>query len=67
MQIKRMENEYLDEIIWIDELIFKRPEPRSIANLKALRMSDPDGCFVLMDGHRIVGFNTLKPWALKDI
>jgi len=60
MQIKRMENEYLDEIIWIDELIFKRPEPRSIANLKALRMSDPDGCFVLMDGHRIVGFNYSK-------
>ena len=42
-----MEEEDLEEIIRIDETTFKRPEPRSIKNLSALRMSDPEGCFVL--------------------
>ena len=48
LQIKRMEEEDLEEIIRIDETTFKRPESRLIKNLSALRMSDPEGCFVLM-------------------
>jgi GNAT superfamily N-acetyltransferase len=55
-----MEVEDLEEIIRIDETTFKRPEPRSIENLSALRMSDPEGCFVLCDGNKIVGYNYSK-------
>ncbi len=55
-----MEEEDLEEIIRIDETTFKRPEPRSIKNLSALRMSDPEGCFVLKDERKIVGYNYSK-------
>jgi ribosomal protein S18 acetylase RimI-like enzyme len=55
-----MEEEHLDEIIRIDEATFKRAEPRSIENLSALRFSDPDGCFVIIDANRIVGYNYSK-------
>jgi ribosomal protein S18 acetylase RimI-like enzyme len=55
-----MEEEDLEEIIRIDETTFKRPEPRSIKNLSALRMSDPEGCFVLKDESKIVGYNYSK-------
>ncbi len=55
-----MEEEHLNEIIRIDKLAFDRPEPRSISNLNALRMSDPEGCFVIIDGHKIVGYNYSK-------
>ncbi len=55
-----MEEEDLEEIIRIDESTFKRPEPRSIKNLSALRMSDPEGCFVLRDESKIVGYNYSK-------
>jgi ribosomal protein S18 acetylase RimI-like enzyme len=55
-----MEEEDLEEIIRIDETTFKRPEPRSIKNLSALRMSDPEGCFVLKDKSKIVGYNYSK-------
>lgn len=60
MQIKRMEEEHLDKIIRIDEATFKRAEPLSIENLSALRFSDPDGCFVIIDANRIVGYNYSK-------
>ena len=55
-----MEEEDLEEILRIDETTFKRPEPRSIENLSALRMSDPEGCFVLWDESKIVGYNYSK-------
>jgi GNAT superfamily N-acetyltransferase len=55
-----MEEEDLEEIIRIDETTFKRPEPRSIKNLSALRMSDPEGCFVLKDESKVVGYNYSK-------
>jgi ribosomal protein S18 acetylase RimI-like enzyme len=55
-----MEQQDLEEIIRIDETTFKRPEPRIIENLSALRMSDPEGCFVLMDERKIIGFNYSK-------
>ena len=55
-----MEEEDLEEIIRIDETTFKRLEPRSIKNLSALRMSDPEGCFVLKDENKIVGYNYSK-------
>jgi GNAT superfamily N-acetyltransferase len=55
-----MEEEHLDEIIRIDEATFKRTEPRSIENLHALRISDPDGCFVIKDANRIVGYTYSK-------
>ena len=55
-----MEEQDLKEIIRIDEITFKRPEPRSIENLNALRMSDPEGCFVLRDESKIIGFNYSK-------
>ena len=55
-----MEEGDLDEIIRIDEATFKRTEPRSIENLSALRISDPDGCFVIKDVNRIVGYNYSK-------
>jgi GNAT superfamily N-acetyltransferase len=55
-----MEEEDLEEIIRIDETTFKRQEPRSIKNLSALRMSDPEGCFVLKDENKIVGYNYSK-------
>ena len=55
-----MEEEDLEEIIRIDETTFKRPEPRLIKNLSALRMSDPEGCFVLMDESKIIGYNYSK-------
>jgi GNAT superfamily N-acetyltransferase len=60
MQIKAMEDEHLDEIIDIDESTFNRVEPRSIENLKALKMSDPKGCFVITDKNRIIGYNYSK-------
>ncbi len=55
-----MEEEHLDEIIRIDEATFNRTEPRSIENLHALRISDPDGCFVIKDANRIVGYTYSK-------
>jgi ribosomal protein S18 acetylase RimI-like enzyme len=60
-----MEEEDLEEIIRIDETTFKRPEPRSIENLSALRMSDPEGCFVLRDESKIVGYNYSKTMGNK--
>ncbi len=55
-----MEEDHLDQIIQIDEATFNRDEPRSINNLSAIRISDPDGCFVVMDSNRIVGYNYSK-------
>jgi GNAT superfamily N-acetyltransferase len=60
-----MEEEDLEEIIKIDETTFERPEPRSIKNLSALRMSDPEGCFVLKDESKIVGYNYSKTMGNK--
>lgn len=55
-----MEEKDLEEIIGIDEITFNRPEPRSIKNLSALRISDPEGCFVLIDKSKIIGFTYSK-------
>ena len=55
-----MEEEHLDEIIRIDEASFKRTEPRSIENLHAIRISEPEGCFVMEDANRIVGYTYSK-------
>lgn len=55
-----MEESDLEEIITIDETAFNRIEPRKVANLKALMISDPDGCFVLTDGNDVVGYNYSK-------
>ena len=55
-----MEEEDLVEIIRIDETTFERPEPRSLKNLSALRKFDPEGCFVLKDENKIVGYNYSK-------
>jgi GNAT superfamily N-acetyltransferase len=55
-----MSEEHFNEIIKIDEATFNRSEPRSISSLEALRISDPDGCFVLIDNNRVVGYNYSK-------
>lgn len=55
-----MEETDLEEIITIDETAFNRNEPRTVANLKALMISDPEGCFVVVDGNNIVGYNYSK-------
>ncbi len=51
-----MEEEDLVEIIRLDVTTFERLEPRSLKNLSALRKSDPEGCFVLRDENKIVGY-----------
>lgn len=56
MQIKRMEEYHLENIIKIDQLAFERVEPRSLENLHGLRSLDPDGCFILTEGDEIVGY-----------
>lgn len=55
-----MDDDDLEEIITIDETAFNRTDPRTIANLKALMISDPEGCFVVTDGNDIVGYNYSK-------
>ncbi len=60
LQIKHIGEEYLDEIIRIDEETFNHEELRSIANLKAIRMSDPDCCFVIMDKNKLWAITTPK-------
>lgn len=55
-----MEVTDLEEIIAIDETAFNRTDPRTVANLKALMICDPDGCFVVADGNDIVGYNYSK-------
>jgi GNAT superfamily N-acetyltransferase len=55
-----MEEEHLEELVKIDEITFKRFKPRSIANLNALRLSDPNGCFIVTDEQNIVGYNYSK-------
>lgn len=60
MQIQLMAEDDLEEIIGIDETAFNRMEPRKISNLKALLISDQDGCFVLVDENKIIGYNYSK-------
>jgi len=55
-----MKDEHLHQLISIDELTFKRDEPRSLENLRALKISDPEGCMVMMKGDEIIGYTYSK-------
>lgn len=61
-----MSEEHFNEIVKIDEAAFNRSEPRSISNLESLRISDPEGCFVLMDNNRVVGYNYSKTMGSEE-
>lgn len=60
MRIRRMEDKDLAPISKIDHVAFGHEKPRSIENLKALKLSDPEGCFVLEDNSVIIGYNFSK-------
>ncbi|WP_414469890.1 GNAT family N-acetyltransferase [Methanobacterium sp. ACI-7] len=60
MQIRRMEDKDLASISKIDHVAFGHGKPRSIENLKVLKLSDPEGCFVLEDNGVIIGYNFSK-------
>jgi GNAT superfamily N-acetyltransferase len=55
-----MEEKHLKDLIRVDHQSFNRHEPRSIENLHALRLSDPEGCFVALDEDEIVGYSYSK-------
>ena len=55
--MERMKTEHLTDIISVDEIAFNRSEKRNLENLEAARLSDPQGCFVLLDGQRLVGYS----------
>lgn len=57
MHIERMKNKHLKEIINVDEIAFNRTEKRNLENLESCRLSDSEGCFVLLDGNRVVGYS----------
>jgi len=52
-----MTADHINELVEVDQIAFKREEPRSQENLGALRLSDPEGCFVLLDGKSVVGYS----------
>jgi GNAT superfamily N-acetyltransferase len=49
----------------VDHPAFDRHEPRSIENLQALRLSDPEGCFVIADGDELVGYSYSKVLGIE--
>lgn len=60
MQIKRMTAGHVKKLVEVDQIAFRREEARSQENLDALRLSDPEGCFVLLDGNSVVGYSYCK-------
>jgi GNAT superfamily N-acetyltransferase len=59
LHIARMEDEHLKEMVKVDEVAFEREQPRSIENFVALKLSDPEGCFVILDDD-VVGYSYSK-------
>lgn len=60
MQIRVMRDADLEDVAIIDSIAFEREEPRTIENCKALKESDPDGCFVIENNGEIIGYCYLK-------
>lgn len=60
MWIRKMDDADLDSISRIDFRAFGHEKSRSIENLKALKLSDPEGCFVLEDKNVIIGYSFSK-------
>lgn len=60
MQIIKMNDQHLQQMVKIDQIAFKRDEARIVENLKALMLSDPEGCFVLLDEDQTVGYSYCK-------
>lgn len=48
------------KLVEVDQIAFRREEARSQENLEALWLSDPEGCFVLLDGDSVVGYSYCK-------
>jgi Acetyltransferases len=60
MHILKMEDEQLDDVVKVDRIAFERYEPRIKENFRALKLSDPDGCFVVLDKDEVVGYSYSK-------
>jgi GNAT superfamily N-acetyltransferase len=55
-----MEDEHLNDVVKVDQIAFERYEPRTKENFRALKLSDPDGCFVVLDKEEVVGYSYSK-------
>lgn len=60
MKIELMNDSHLEEILKIDQMAFEREEPRTLLNLQGLRIGDPHGCVVLLDGKKMMGYSFTK-------
>jgi GNAT superfamily N-acetyltransferase len=63
LQIELMKDRHIQKILSIDETSFQRDKPRSLENLRALRRTDPEGCFVLRDGRKLLGYSYSKTFG----
>lgn len=60
IEIDIMRDEYLESIQYIDRIAFEREKARSTKNLIALRITDFEGCHVLLKDGSVIGYSFTK-------
>ena len=56
MKLCLVEKKYFKQIRDIDYKAFSREEPRKLTSIATLNQSAPEGCFVALEGRKVVGF-----------